>query len=82
MVQKPETMPIDDGLCAVVDCPARGRPQVCPYDGRYHHHGYIHYQNGHRWHPSLTFRAGAWHGVCDRHYEVIIGAARAARVEG
>lgn len=41
----------DDGLCAVTDCTADGRPQVCPYDGRYHHHGRIHYENDHRMAP-------------------------------
>ena len=72
-------MPIDDGLCAVEDCQSRGLPQVCPYDRKYHHHGYIHYENGHRWHPQLVFRSGAWHGMCDSHYGVIIGGARGDR---
>lgn len=67
--------------CAVVDCERVGRPQVCPYDGRYHHHGRIHYENGHPWHPSLVFRhsnlADGWPYVCDVHYAEII-AGRAA----
>lgn len=56
-------------LCAVNDCTDPGKPQVCLYDGRYHHHGCIHYDcpraeaTGH----GLTFRPG-WGLVCDRHY--------------
>lgn len=69
-----EHMPVDDGLCAVEDCPNDGKPQVCPYDQQYHRHGYIHYKNGHRWHPEMKFRS-AWHGVCDPHYaDIIIGS--------
>jgi len=56
-----------DTTCAVTDCKEAGRPQVCPYDGKYHHHGYIHYENGHRWHPQLTFKPGPWRGICDPH---------------
>ena len=68
----------DDGLCAVEDCAERGRPQVCPYDGRYHHHGKIHYKNDHRIHPALRFKAGPWRGVCDSHMTKIKAAFVAA----
>lgn len=60
-------VPEDADRCAVVGCEERGRPQVCPYDGRYHHHGCIHYEDGHRWHPRLTFKTGWWRGMCDAH---------------
>lgn len=53
--------------CAVVGCENVGRPQVCPYDGKYHHHGNIHYDDGHRWHPHLRFKSGTWRGICDEH---------------
>ena len=68
-----ETLPIDDGRCAVVDCVERGRPQVCLTDGRYHRHGYIHYEDGD---GGLVFRRGAWHWLCDAHYRQIAVAAR------
>jgi hypothetical protein len=76
---EPLVVQYNDGQCAVEGCTDRGRPQVCPYDGRYHRHGKVHYANEHPWHPTLAFRSGAWRGICDRHYEVIIGAARAAQ---
>lgn len=53
-----------DEPCAVEDCANRGRPQVCPYDQRYHHHGRVHYGTI----PSaLAFREGGWSLVCDAH---------------
>ena len=53
-------------LCAVKDCPNPGRPQICLYDGKYHHHGCIHYSE----HPydTLEFRNGGWYYLCDEHY--------------
>jgi hypothetical protein len=62
--------------CAVVDCPEEGRTQVCPYDGKYHHHGRIHYGNDHpKTKDLLTFREGAgWELVCDTHKAVIEAA--------
>lgn len=60
--------------CAVVGCPERGRPQLCPYDGRYHHHGRIHYENGHPWHPAMRFypiSEEGWLFVCNQHYAEI-----------
>lgn len=66
-----------DLTCAVEGCGINGRPQVCPYDGRYHHHGRIHYEQGHRWHPDLRFREGDWHRICDDHYRAIIAGKRA-----
>lgn len=55
--------------CAVKDCENQGRPQICPYDQRYHHHGRIHYDTI----PSkLTFtKDRAWRFVCDEHYAVL-----------
>jgi hypothetical protein len=59
------TIPATSPRCAVVDCTERGRPQVCPYDGRYHHHGSIHYGTI----PSaLTFHKDAWDWICTGHY--------------
>lgn len=69
--------PRDDApLCAVVGCRTAGRPQVCPYDGRYHHHGRIHYECHTYKHndpgTELRFRKGAWHLMCDEHYAQIM----------
>ena len=76
-----ETMPIDDGLCAVEGCDERGRPQVCPYDQRYHRHGCIHYENDHPFHPEMRFKSGAWRRICDPHYATIAaGAVASGRV--
>lgn len=62
--------------CSVVDCPNPGRPQACPFDGKYHHHGRVHYSN------DMATRAGiaaaglgirfvepgeGWRYTCDRH---------------
>lgn len=66
-------------LCAVTDCMAWGEPQVCLWDGKYHHHGRIHYDNGY---PSavrggLTFRDlddGGWRGVCKAHMAIMRAA--------
>lgn len=66
----------DTRLCAVEGCPAWGEPQVCLYDGRYHHHGRIHY--GARYPEmeelGITFRDiedGGWRGICSRHYGIL-----------
>lgn len=54
-------------LCAVVGCEAQGLPQVCLADGRYHHHGCIHYDHlGSK--AGLTFRKG-WGWICETHYQ-------------
>ena len=54
-------------ICAVIDCPGQGRPQVCLADGRYHHHGCIHYDHlGEK--VGLEFRKG-WGWLCDEHYK-------------
>ena len=72
---------VDERECAVEDCHEWGKPQVCVYDGRYHHHGRIHYENGHPFHPELRFRGmdeGGWRGICNTHMKQIkAGAARA-----
>ena len=59
-----------DARCAVVGCTERGRPQVCPYDGRYHHHGRIHYE-GPKAPAGITFHADHWDLMCDSHYSVL-----------
>ena len=52
--------------CAVLDCPKRGRPQVCLACGRYHHHGCIHYDRlGEQ--AGLEFSEG-WGWLCEEHY--------------
>ena len=56
-------------LCAVDNCESRGRPQICFYDGKYHHHGMIHYSGGRPEH-SVTFREG-WHKMCEEHYQLL-----------
>lgn len=56
--------------CAVVGCAREGSPQICPYDGRYHHHGRIHYDCGYPVH-SVKFRDDGWHFVCDEHYRLL-----------
>lgn len=56
-------------LCAVEGCTEGGVPQVCPYDGRYHHHGCIHYDAAKPGH-GLVFRNG-WGLVCPAHYEAL-----------
>jgi len=71
---------MDDERCAVEGCEEAGRAQVCVYDGRYHWHGKIHYENGHPFHPELRFRAledGGWRGVCNDHYQAIKNGAQA-----
>jgi hypothetical protein len=56
-------------ICAVTDCKDDGHAHICPYDGRFHHHGRIHYGCGYP-ESSLKFREG-WNFVCDRHYEIL-----------
>ena len=55
--------------CAVEGCANGGRVQICPYDGRLHGHGRIHYNCGHPVH-LLKFRANGWFLMCDEHYAV------------
>lgn len=58
-------------LCAVEGCENQGQRQVCPFDGRYHHHGRIHYENDHPLLGGMRFRDLAqhgWLGICDPHY--------------
>ena len=59
-------------LCAVDGCEKEGKPQVCPHDGRMHHHGRIHYDCGYPVH-SLKFRSmdEGWFLICDEHYQVV-----------
>ena len=63
--------------CAVEGCEDEGRRQVCPYDGRVHHHGRVHYPTDasarERWGSSLTFRPirDDWFLMCDTHMEVL-----------
>lgn len=61
-------------LCSVVGCDNEGRPQVCPFDGRYHHHGRIHYENEHGYPERFGFRFrddGVWHRTCNAHLDAI-----------
>lgn len=56
--------------CAVVGCAEHGKPHRCPYDGSFHHHGCVHYQEAteHGTHAhGLKFRKG-WAWLCDKHY--------------
>ena len=55
--------------CAVVGCTNPGKIKGCPYDGRLHHHGRIHYDCGYP-PSSLTFHQRTWDLICDEHYEV------------
>lgn len=64
-------------VCAVVDCRQRGRPQVCYSDGRYHHHGCVHYDTA-----DPRVRQYVWCWLCDEHYALLkteSDARRAAR---
>lgn len=74
---------IDEGRCAVQGCTKGGRSQVCIYDGRYHHHGRIHYGPDYPEMAELeiSFRKledGGWRGVCDEHYALLRDAREAA----
>lgn len=62
--------------CAVLDCPNEGRPQVCMYDGRFHHHGRIHYdcQRADTTEHGLAFRPNGWRLICDEHYATLVAA--------
>lgn len=57
-------------LCAVEGCDREAHPQICFYDGQYHHHGCIHYGCGYPKH-SVTFREEGWHWVCNYHYAIL-----------
>ena len=54
-------------VCAFKDCANRGGPKICPYDGRYHHHGCIHYDMS-----DPRMRQGGWCYVCQGHYEELV----------
>lgn len=64
------------GGCAVDGCPGVGRPQVCLYDGKYHHHGFIHYgmEYPEMRELGITFREGGWKGICNEHYALLKAA--------
>jgi len=64
-------------VCAVEGCSRIGSPQVCPYDGRYHHHGCIHYDCGYPQHSVSFKQDGEWHFICDEHYELLSQERRA-----
>ena len=57
-------------LCAVEGCTNEGKPQICPHDGRLHHHGCIHYNCGCPNH-SLEFIKDGWYWICDEHYAIV-----------
>lgn len=57
--------------CAVVGCRSQGLPQICPYDGRYHHHGRIHYDCPRAQPTALEFYQDEWDLLCDEHYGVL-----------
>lgn len=52
-------------VCAFQDCNRRGHARVCPYDGRYHHHGCIHY-------PKDERMRDGWCYVCDEHFDLLV----------
>lgn len=62
-------------LCAIKDCPNPGKAQICPYDGKFHHHGLIHYDchfgRNPVIHSVLQFREGGWYAMCDEHYTIL-----------
>jgi len=62
-------------ICAVEGCAEQGHVQICPFDGRYHHHGHIHYTNDYGWPELFGFRFierdGIWHYVCNTHIALI-----------
>jgi len=60
-------------VCAVRGCEREASPQICPFDGRYHHHGCIHYDRAPGRIPELEFLDG-WGWVCDFHYGAICAA--------
>lgn len=53
-------------VCAFKRCHQEGKPQVCFADGRYHHHGCIHYNRN-----DSKFRTGGWCWLCDEHYKLL-----------
>jgi hypothetical protein len=55
--------------CGVEGCGDEGRPQICPYDKRYHRHGMVHYQCGYP-ESRLAFRKG-WHLLCNEHFAIV-----------
>jgi hypothetical protein len=74
-LQKALTKQLDEGIrgeatCAVEGCEEQGKPQVCPYDGRMHRHGKVHYDCGSP-KSALKFRGGRWRLICDTHLGVL-----------
>lgn len=51
--------------CMVEGCEMKGRPAVCPGDGRYHHHGAIHTLNSERINDLPLEKAWGW--LCGIH---------------
>jgi len=66
--------------CAVVNCPNLGRRQICPFDGRYHGHGCIHYSNDDK-RLNLEFKTDGWYYICDEHYNFIVSQLDSWRKE-
>lgn len=64
-------------LCAVEGCEHTAVPQICLYDGRYHHHGCIHYDcdAAKVTEHGLQFRDG-WGWLCPSHYAVLVSAQK------
>jgi hypothetical protein len=60
-------------VCAFKDCTRRGGPKICPYDGRYHHHGCIHYDL-----KDERMRDG-WCWLCQPHYDELVAEVEAKR---
>ena len=52
--------------CAVKGCERKPYPEVCPYDGRRHHHGCIHYEFSGE--AGLEFHQDHWMWVCMKHH--------------
>jgi len=73
--------------CAVEGCEDEGRRQTCPYDGRVHHHGRVHYPDSAEaqeiWGNRLAFRSmrDGWFLMCDTHMEVLRQEANRTRNE-
>ena len=61
-------------VCAVRGCERPASPQICPFDGRYHHHGCIHYDRTENVPDGVEYLKG-WGWVCDFHYGAICAAA-------
>jgi hypothetical protein len=67
-------------ICAVEGCDEEGHPHQCPYDGRSHHHGCIHYECYQS--DDLVWRKGNWFWMCFPHFhqcEAELEARRASQ---